>query len=144
MLDKTNLFNSHNSFVNNIFCIFAAIFCISYVETQKILQITRTKYGFHISRTSMNNLLNSGLLASCMQRAERHNSIEDQWKLVYWFFNAVIHITTLITREASPSLGKPKYVPHHPLTSYFKRTQIFRISRIFRKVKKQKSKRVFD
>ena len=142
MLDKTNLFNSHNSFVNNIFCIFAAIFCISYVETQKILQITRTKYGFHTSRTSMNNLLNSGLLASCMQRAERHNSIEDQWKLVYWFFNAVIHITTLITREASPSLGKPKYVPHHTLTSYFKRTQIFRISRIFRKVKKQKSKRV--
>ena len=35
MLDKTNLFNSHNSFVNNIFCIFAAIFCISYVEIKK-------------------------------------------------------------------------------------------------------------
>ena len=99
--------------------------------------------AFIRSRMFMNhNLLNTSLFASCMCKVERHKSIEDQWKLVYWFFNAVIHITTLITREATPSLGKPKYVPHHTLTPRYKRTQIFRISRIFRKVKKQKSKRV--
>ena len=67
--------------------------------------------AFALSRMFMKyNLLNTSLFASCMCKVERHKSIEDQWKLVYWFFNAVIHFTTPITREEASFQGKPKYV----------------------------------
>ena len=52
MLDKTNLFNSHNSFVNNIFCIFAAIFCISYVEIKKNGSIWFIPFSFFFDTTN--------------------------------------------------------------------------------------------
>ena len=67
--------------------------------------------AFAVSRMFMKyNLLNTSLFASCMCKVERHKSIEDLWKLVYWFFNAVIHFTTPITREEASFQGKPKYV----------------------------------
>ena len=66
--------------------------------------------AFAVSRMFMNhNLLNTSLFTSCMCKVERHKSIEDQWKLVYWFFNAVIHFTTPITREEASFQGKQKY-----------------------------------
>ena len=73
----------------------------------------------------IHNLLNTELLASCMQEAKRHKSIEDEWKLVYWFFDAVIHITSPIIREEYSFQEKPRYI----FLSYVVYNQYRQISR---------------